>query len=146
MLGIEQRVKTVEERVADHNEALKELRQGLQQFENRVDARFAEIGARLTALNQKIDTGLAALNQKLDTGLAAVNQRLDVGLAAVNQRIDAVNQKTDVGFAAVNQKIDTEIAALRHDMATQFRWTIGILLSGFIGILTAMVGMFTVAL
>jgi hypothetical protein len=122
MWSVEQRVKIVEERMADHNQLFTDIRDGLRQFEARVDTRFTAIDARFTA----IDARFAALDLKIDTGLAAVHQRMDVGFAALNQRLD-----TQGG----------EIAGLRRDMtiqmATQLRWTAGVMLTGFVAIVAA---------
>lgn len=124
MWSIEQRVKIVEERMADHSQLFADMRQDLRQFEERVDRRFEQIEARLAALDQKIDTGLAAVNQKIDTGLAAVDQKIDAGFVAVNQRIDAQC---------------TEIAGLRRAMTMHFRWTAGMMFTGMMAIIAAII-------
>jgi hypothetical protein len=93
VLSIEQRVKIVEERVADHNQLFADLRQGLLQFEARVDGRFGQLDARLTGLDQKVD--------------------------------------------ALGHTLGAEIAAQRHDTHAQFRWTAGIILTGLIAIVAA---------
>ncbi len=83
MLSIEQRVRIVEERMADHGQLFVDLRQGLLQFEERVDRRFGQVEGRLTALDQKVD-------------------------------------------------------GLRRDMGSQFHWTAGIMVSGLIAIVAAL--------
>jgi len=62
VLSIEQRVKIVEERMADHNHLFTDMRQGLKQFEARVDARFGAIDARFG----QVDARLITLDQKVD--------------------------------------------------------------------------------
>ena len=63
MLSIEQRVKIVEDRMTDHSQLFMDLRQGLLQFEERVDRRFEHVEGRLTGLDDKVD----ALRQELGT-------------------------------------------------------------------------------
>jgi hypothetical protein len=82
VLSVDERVKHVEERMADHSQLFVDLRQGLLQFEERVDRRFEHIEGRLTALDQKVD-------------------------------------------------------GLRGDMGTHFHWTAGIMISGLIAIVAA---------
>jgi hypothetical protein len=93
VLSIEQRVKIVEERMADHSELFKDIRQGLLQFEARVDRRFELIEGRLTALDQKFD--------------------------------------------ALGHSLGAELVAQRRDMNAQFRWTSGIMLTGLVAIVAA---------
>jgi len=63
VLSIEQRVKIVEDRMTDHSQLFMDLRQGLLQFEERVDRRFEHVEGRLTGLDHKVD----ALRQELGT-------------------------------------------------------------------------------
>ncbi len=89
MFSIEQRVGIVEERMADHNQLFTDMRQGLMQFEARVDARFVAIEGRFG----QVDARLIAIDQKVD--------------------------------------------GLRHEMGTQFHWTVGIMLTGLTAIAAA---------
>jgi t-SNARE complex subunit (syntaxin) len=93
VLSIEQRVKIVEERMADHSDLFKDMRQSLLQFEARVDRRFEQVEARLTGLDQKVD--------------------------------------------GLGQTLGAALAAQRHDMNAQFRWTSGIMLTGLVAIVAA---------
>lgn len=108
MLSIEQRVKIVEERMADHGQMFMDIRQSLLQFEARVDRRFEQLEARLTGLDQRFEARLISLEQRFEARL----MRLD--------------QKMDGGFAALDRKIDNG-----------FRWTSGIMLTGLIAIVAA---------
>ena len=103
--NIEQRVKMVEERMADHMRLFAEIKQGLLQFEERVDRRFEQVEARLTGLDQKVEAGLAGVNQRID----------GLGLS-----------------------LNAALAAQRNEMHAQFRWTAGIILTGLIAIVAAM--------
>jgi hypothetical protein len=103
VLSIEQRVKIVEDRMADHSELFADMRQGLLQFEARVDRRFEQIEARLTGLDQKFESRLTALDQKSGA------------------RLTGMDRKMDGGFSALDRKLDTG-----------FRWTSGIMLTGLV--------------
>jgi hypothetical protein len=147
MLSVEQRVTIVEERMADHSQLFTDLRQGLRQFEARVDARFAAVDARFAGIDARfaavderftgLDARITELGQKVDAGLAAFTSKIDAGLTAAHQRMD-------IGFTALNQRLDTqggEITGLRRDMTMQMaahlRWTVGVMLTGFVAIVAA---------
>ncbi len=104
MLDIEQRVKMVEDRMADHTRLFAEIKQGLLQFEERVDRRFEQVEARLTGLDQKFDSKLTSLEQKFD----------NLGLT-----------------------LNAALTAQRNEMHGQFRWTAGIILTGLVAIVAA---------
>jgi hypothetical protein len=81
VLDLETRVKMVEERMADRTTLFTDIRQGLRQFEARVDARFAAAESRFTSIDTRftgIEARLTELGQKIDGGLATVHQRIDV--------------------------------------------------------------------
>jgi hypothetical protein len=80
VLSIEQRVKIVEERMTDHSDLFKDIRQSLLQFEARVDRRFEQVEARLTALDQKFEARLTGLDQKMDGAFAALDRKIDNGV------------------------------------------------------------------
>ena len=105
MLDIEQRVKMVEDRMADHTRLFAEIKQGLLQFEERVDRRFEQVEARLTGLDQKFDSKLTSLEQKFD----------NLGLT-----------------------LNAALTAQRNEMHGQFRWTAGIILTGLVAIVAAL--------
>lgn len=83
MLSIEQRVKIVEERMADHSELFKDIRQSLLQFEARVDRRFEQVETRLTGLDQKMDSGFASLDRRIDNGVRWTSGIMLTGLIAL---------------------------------------------------------------
>ena len=61
MLDIEQRVTIVEERMADHMRLFAEIKQGLLQFEERVDRRFEQVEP--VASSRKSRRGLPGWNR-----------------------------------------------------------------------------------
>jgi tetrahydromethanopterin S-methyltransferase subunit G len=109
---------------------------------------FVLIESRLTALDQKIDQKITALEQKIDQKITALDQKFDLKIMALDQKFDqrlaALDQKFDQRLAALDQKfdqrlaaLDREIGSLRRDMASQFRWTTGMFLTGVVTILAA---------
>jgi len=72
VLSTEQRVKIVEERMADHSQLFMEIRQSLLQFEERVDRRFEQVETRLTGLDRKVD----GLGQTLGSELFALRRNM----------------------------------------------------------------------
>ena len=68
--------------------------------------------------------------ERLFAEFGRVDQRLDsLGIGLAN-RIDALDHKFD-------SKIDGRIDGLRAELATQFRWTIGIMTALITGVLAA---------
>ncbi len=79
--------------MADRTHLSMDIRQGLRQFEERVDRRFDQVEAGLTTLDRTIDSGIAMLSQ--------------------------------------------DMAGLRRDKAVQLRWTTGVMRTGFVAIVAA---------
>lgn len=115
MLSIEQRVKIVEERMADHSELFKDIRTGLLQFEARVDRRFEQFEGRVDRRFEQVEARLAAMDQKFDARLAGLDQKID----------------------GLGHSLGAELVAQRRDMHAQLRWTAGIMLTGFVAIVAA---------
>jgi hypothetical protein len=86
-----------------------DFRGAVRQFEQRVDMRFAGLDARFAA----IDARFAAVDARFDT---------------LERKVDALDQKFDVGFEG-----------LRREMAGQFRWTVGVLVTGLVAVVAAVI-------
>jgi septal ring factor EnvC (AmiA/AmiB activator) len=142
-------VLTSEERLAHLEGRIVEHGQTFTMFDNRLagfDQKFAAMDQRLTGMDARlsgVEQRLSGVEQRLsgvEQRLGAVEQRLDVveqRLGAVEQRLsrairDAVEQVT-----ARIQACDLEVGVVRRDMLTQFRWTTGMFLTGFVAILAA---------
>ena len=107
MVSIEQRVEKVEVRVDAQQQLISGLLGNVQAFRRDTAARFVQIDARFV----QVDARFVQLDQKMDAGLA----RLD-------GRIDGLDRKLD---------------AHRHETSLQFRWLVGILLTGMATIAAA---------
>jgi uncharacterized coiled-coil protein SlyX len=92
---------------------------------------FSLIDSRLAGMDQR----LAGMDQKLagmDPKLAAMEQRLE---HAIKDAVESLTRQ----IRACDEKYAVEVSALRRDMASQFRWTTGMFLTGFVAILAAIV-------
>ena len=127
MLNIDQRIRVVEERMADHHELFADIRSDLARFEQRVDNRFVAMDARFGQVEARFGQVDARFSQ-MDARFDQLEARMDAGHAILTQRIDS-------GLAAVG----VEMAAMRHDMTGQLRWTMGIMITGVIAIAAAIV-------
>jgi hypothetical protein len=105
--SIEQRVERVEVHVDAQHERFTELRNDLRRFQQEVSARFAEIDARFVQIDARF-------------------VQIDGRFIQLEGRFLALEQKVDIGFAGV-----------RHEMALQFRWLVGITLTGMLTIAAA---------
>ncbi len=70
------------------------------------------------------------VDQRLDALGIGLSSRIDAVDQALSNRIDALDHKFD-------SKIDSRIDGLRAELATQFRWTIGIMTALITGVLAA---------
>jgi hypothetical protein len=110
VFDIEARVTIVEGRVGVHQMLLTDYLETLRLFEGRVDARFTAVDARFAA----IDARFVAM---------------DARFAQVDLRFGQI----DARLATLDQKVD----GLGRELATHFRWTAGIMLTGLVAILAA---------
>ena len=136
MLDIEQRVKMVEERMADHTQLFAEIKQGLLQFQAQVDRRFEQVDRRFDQFEARVDRRF----EQVEARFVSLEQKFDARLTGLELRLTGSDQKVEAGLAGVNQKIDglgLSLIAQRNDMHAQFRWTAGIILTGLVAIVAA---------
>ena len=57
-----------------------------------VNARFAELSAKIEAVEARIDTKIEAVETRIDTKVDALRTELSAGLTAVNSRIDTLQR------------------------------------------------------
>ena len=79
---------------------------------------FADVGR----VDQRIDVTGSALSARIDTVSDALSARIDV----LSGRIDRLDEKLD-------RRFDT----LQVELSKQFRWTIGVMVTLTIGVITA---------
>ena len=78
---------------------------------------------------------------EIKQGLLQFEERVDRRFEQVEARLTGLDQKVESGLAGVNQKIDglgLSLVAQRTEMHAQFRWTAGIILTGLVAIVAAM--------
>jgi len=120
--SLEQRVERVEVHVDAHQQLLTDLRAGLRQFEARVDARFAQVEERFTQFEARVDARFA----QIDGRFAQIDERF--------LQLEGRFVQMDGRFLTLDQKVD----AIRREMALQFRWLAGIMLTGMVTLAAAM--------
>jgi hypothetical protein len=100
-----------------------------------IEPRVKVVEERMADHQQRFEDVVQALRQfegRVDRRFASVDARFG--------QIDVRFGQLDAGLAAINQRIDrqvAEIATLRRDMTTQFRWTAGLMLTGAVAIVAA---------
>lgn len=136
MVSIEQHVEKVEARVDAHQELLVALRNDQGEFRREANARFTQIEGRLVQIDGRF-VQIDARFVQADGKLTALDQKMNAGFGRLDRRIDGLDVKFDAGFGRLDQKIDIGLAGLRHDMGLQFRWLVGIMLTGMATIAAA---------
>jgi hypothetical protein len=101
-------------------------------FEGRVEEQsrnwerlFADIGC----VDQRIDV----LSARIDTVSDSLSARID----RLDDRMDAVGRNLDGKIHSVDQKLDRRFDTLQQEISKQFRWTIGVMVTLTIGVITA---------
>jgi hypothetical protein len=89
-------------------------------------ARLKVVEERMADHQQRFGDVTQALRQ--------FESRVDARFASVDMRFVALEQRVDAGFAGVHHRFD----ALGREMATQFRWTVGLMLTGVLAIVAAL--------
>ena len=90
---------------------------------------FADIGR----VDQRIDLTGNALSARI----VAVSDTLSARIDRLDDRIDAVGRRLDGTINAVDQKLDRRFDTLQQELLKQFRWTIGVMVTLTIGVITA---------
>ena len=76
---------------------------------------------KIDKLDHKLDDKVDKLNEKIDK----LDHKLDDKVDKLNEKIDKLDHKLDEKVDKLNEKIDS-----------RFLWTIGIMFTGFIGVIT----------
>jgi hypothetical protein len=125
MMSVEERLAHVEGLVGGQAQLLGDLRAAVTTFEDRVDRRFEQIETRFNQVDGRftnMEGRLTALDQKFDARCDVLDAKLDTLDQRWTTKIDAVGERLD-------SKIDGLGDSLRRDMATQFRWTMGLMVT-----------------
>lgn len=69
--------------------------------------------------------------QRVDTRFAAVDARF----AAIDARFDSLERR----FDALGIKVEAGFDGLRREMAGHFRWTVGVLVTGLVAVVAAVI-------
>ena len=72
-----------------------------------IDARFAELSAKIEAVETRIDTKVDARFAELSAKIEAVETRIEAKIDNVQGQVDSLRGELSTGLAAVNSRIDT---------------------------------------
>ena len=100
---------------------------------------MASIEQRVERVEVHVDAHQQLLAD-LRTGLRQFEARVDARFAQVDARFTQVDGRftqIDTRLLTLDQRVDTGFASVRHEMALQFRWLAGIMLTGMITIAAA---------
>lgn len=86
---------------------------------------FADVGR----VDQRIDVTGSALSARID----ALSARIDTVSDALSARIDVLSGRID----RLDEKLDRRFDTLQVELSKQFRWTIGVMVTLTIGVITA---------
>jgi uncharacterized coiled-coil protein SlyX len=110
--SLEERVAFLEGKVEEHSRGLGEFRDMI-----------AELGSRITAVDQKLDR----LREELVARIDAVHDRLDA-------RINAVDEKVD----RFREELASRIDALDNKVSRQFIWLVGLQVAVLLSVIGAL--------
>jgi hypothetical protein len=74
---------------------------------------------------------LRQFEQRVDTRFTAVDARF----AAIDARFDSLERR----FDALGGKVEAGFDGLRREMTGQFRWTVGVLVTGLVAVVAAVI-------
>ena len=98
-----------------------------------LSARIDNLAARIDAVS---DTLLARINT-LAVRIDAVSDALSARIDRLDDRIDAAGRHLDGTINGVDEKFDRRFDTLQQELSKQFRWTIGVMVTLTIGVITA---------
>ncbi len=114
MEGVEERLAHVEGRVEGHATMM------------------TDVGGRLIGLDQKFDRKFAELEARLDRRFAEIEAKFERKCAELEARFER-------RFTELEAKFDRGLGELRREMATNFRWMIGIQFTTLVAILASFI-------
>ena len=83
----------------------------------------------------KLDEKMDKLENKLDDEVGKLNKKIDDEVGKLNAKMDRLDNKLDA-------KIDDKIGKLDEKIDNRFLWMIGIMFTGFIGVITIILSKF----
>ena len=97
---------------------------------------FADIGR----VDQRIDVMGSALSARIDIVSDTLSARIDTLSARIDNVSDTLSTRIDVlsgRIDRVDEKLDRRFDTLQQEISKQFRWTIGVMVTLTIGVITA---------
>ena len=129
MMDAESRFEYLEGRVEEQSRNWERLFADIGRVDQRIDVLSARIDTVSDTLSARIDT----LSARIDTVGDTLSARID----RLDHRMDAVGRNLDGKIHSVDQKLDRRFDTLQQEISKQFRWTIGVMVTLTIGVITA---------
>lgn len=114
MAGVEERLAHVDGRVEGQAQML------------------TDIGGRLIALDQKFDRKFAELDAKFDQKFAELDAKFD-------RKFAELDAKFERRFAELYAKFERAFGELHREMASNFRWIVGIQFTTLVALLASLI-------
>ena len=130
MATLEERVAYLEGRVEDHAAQWPELHASVRGSREEMTREFAAVRAEMS---HRFDAFHAEMNRRFDAVDVEMNRRFDAVDVEMNSRFDGVDKR----LTGVERALD----AIRDDMRSDFRWTIGIMAAMMSGVIAAVVSL-----
>ena len=112
----------------------------LERIERRLDTGLTQADDRMRRIETRLDTGLTQADDRMDR----VERRLDLALTRADDRMDRIERRLDTGLAHTDNRmdrIDRQLDMLWGDQHSDFRWLLGIMITGTGTILACLLGM-----
>ncbi len=149
----------LEERDRRLSSELGRLEAAIRQNTERIDWLAEEMDRRISELAEAVDRRITVLAEEMDRRFSELAEEMDRRFANVDRRFSELVEEMDRRFADVDRRFEevdrrfaeakgerdvlrAEIQALRQEMRTQFRWSIGLLLPIVGGIVLIIVRVF----
>ena len=107
------------------------LLEKMDKLDNKFDQKVDKLDEKMDKLDNKLDSKVDKLDEKIDR----LENKLDDEVGKLNKKID-----DEVG--KLNNKISDEIGKLDAKMDNRFLWMIGIMFTGFTGVITIILSKF----
>jgi len=109
------------------------LLQELRRMEDKMDAKFDAVDAKITALESKMDTKIDALESKMDAKFDAVDAKITALESKMDTKIDVLESKMDAKIDAVESRTHAQINDLAQEVRALRYWSWGAILTVIAG-------------
>ena len=129
----ESRLDFLEGRMEEQSRNWERLFADIGRVDQRIDVTGNALSARIVSVSDTLSARIDMLAVRIDTISDTLSARID----RLDDRIDAVGRHLDGTINTVDQKLDRSFYTLQQELSKQFRWTIGVMVTLTIGVITA---------